>query len=93
MASRSRLLEMGLAVYAGAIFVILWVGAAYALLAAPDLIDDAWVWLTRLSTVPASVRASAGAPEANFRSFSFQATNGLAGTSRYPHDSGASTRI
>ncbi len=53
---------MGLAVYAGAIFVILWVGAAYALLAAPDLIDDAWAWLTGLSTVPAILAWILGLP-------------------------------
>jgi hypothetical protein len=62
MTSRSRILEMGLAAYAGAIFVLLWAGAAYALLVEPGLIDDAWAWLTGLSTVPAIIAWILGLP-------------------------------
>lgn len=62
MASRSRMLGIGLALYAGAIFVLLWAGAAYALLVQPALVDDAWAWLTGLPTVPAIVVWVAGLP-------------------------------
>jgi hypothetical protein len=53
MMSGSGIIERVLVLYAAAVFVVLWVGAAYALLVDPGIVADAWAWLTGLPILPA----------------------------------------
>jgi hypothetical protein len=47
-----RVLAIGLGVYASAVFAVMWLGFAVALLWQPDLIEDAWQALRSLAPLP-----------------------------------------
>ncbi len=53
MPSPAKVIEIALVAYATAVFVVLWVGAAYALLVDPGIVTEAWAWLTGLPILPA----------------------------------------
>jgi len=53
--SRSAMVENAFTAYALAVFAVLWIGAAWAILVDPGIVDDAWSWLTGLPLVPAIV--------------------------------------
>jgi hypothetical protein len=47
-----RWLQLGLGVYATAVFAVMWVGFALALISQPDSLDEAWQSLRGLPPVP-----------------------------------------
>lgn len=49
------MLELGLAIYAAVVFVLLWVYVATAFLTDGQLLTDTWAWLSGLGTLAAIV--------------------------------------
>ncbi len=62
MRSRTRALEVCLALYAGMAFTLLWIGLGVGLATGGALFTDTWTWLTGLEPIAAVVAWILGLP-------------------------------